>query len=91
MSSQHHRGRPVQLQQGQVIVMGLVIVVLVKVDLLNSRHFFCRAAGVEQEFTQVDRPHRGGIEAAQIGGGEKELLCVTGPISNKFISFLCAN
>lgn len=74
MSSQQHGGRPVQLQQGQVIVVVIIVVVLVKVDLQNSHHFLSRAAAIEQEFTQVDRPHRGGVETA---GGEKGLLCVT--------------
>lgn len=57
MSSQQHGGGTVQLQEGQVIVVGLVVVILVKVDLLNSRHLLCGAAAAEEELTQVDCPH----------------------------------
>lgn len=84
MSSQQRGGGPVQLQQGQVIVVGLIVVVLVKVDPLNSRHFFSGAAAAEQEFSQIDRPHRGGVETGG-RGREKELLCVTGATSTFFL------
>lgn len=62
-------GGPVQLQQGQVVVVGLVVVVLVQVDPLNPRHLLRGAAAAQQEFTQVDSPRRGGVEAAGGGGG----------------------
>lgn len=56
VSSQNHGGRPVQLQQCQVVVVGFVIVVLMKMDPLNPRHLLRAAAPAEQEFAKVDRP-----------------------------------
>lgn len=64
VSGQNHGGRPVQLKQRQVIVMGFVIVVLMKNDPLNSRHLLCGAAAAEEEFAKVDCPQRWGIKTA---------------------------
>lgn len=76
VSSHLKGGGPVQLQQGQVVVVGVIVVVLMEVDALNSRHLFGRAAAVQQEFTQVDGPHRGRVETA----GDK-VTSVTGAVS----------
>lgn len=57
MSRQQNGGGPVQLEQGQVVVVRLIIIVVVKMDPLNSCHLLCGAAAVEEEFTQVHRPH----------------------------------
>lgn len=76
VSSHLQGGGPVQLQQGQVVVVGVIVIVLMKVDALNSCHLFSRAAAVQQEFTQIDSPRRGRVETA----GEKSflswLLCI---------------
>lgn len=44
--------------------MRFIVVVLVKVDLLNSCHLLGGAVPVEQQFTKINCPHRGGIEPA---------------------------
>lgn len=46
MPSPHCGGGTVQFQQCQVIVVGFIIIVLMKVDLLNSGHLFGGAAVV---------------------------------------------
>lgn len=50
-------GGPVQLEQSQVIVVGVIVVVLVKVDSLDASHLLGGAAGVQKHLSQVDRPH----------------------------------
>lgn len=57
-------GRPVQLEQSQVVVMVVIVIVLVKVDSLDSGHLFSGAAAVQKQFSQVDGPHRRRVETA---------------------------
>lgn len=57
MPSQQRSGGPVQLEQGQVVVVGLIVIVMMKMDALDPRHLLCRAAAVDQKFAKVDCPH----------------------------------
>lgn len=68
--SKKRRCWSVKLKQGQVIVLGLIVIILVKMNVLHSSHFLCGAATVQEQFTQVDRPHGGGVEAAACAEGE---------------------
>lgn len=66
VSGQQGGGGPVQLQQGQVVVVGLVVVIRVEVDPPDPGHLLRGAAGGEQQLAQVDGPQRGRVEA--VGG-----------------------
>lgn len=57
MPSQQRSGGLVQLEQGQVVVVGLIVIVMMKMDALDPRHLLCRAAAVDQKFAKVDCPH----------------------------------
>lgn len=68
VAGRRRRGGPLQLQQRQVIVVGLGVVVLVQVDPLDPDRLLRWATGTpgaQQQLAQVHGPQRGGVQAAE--------------------------